>query len=313
MKLKKEYAILFIIILVLISYLILHEKDRTHFQLPAVSEIAKNRITQIEINTTKETVILNRKDKTWYIGPEDYPADPEKIKTMLDVIEKLTITALVSESKNYIRYDLNDGQKITIKAWDGTTRIRQFDIGKSATTFRHTFVKLEEDPKVYHARGDFRHKFDRTLDQLRDKNVLSFETDQINGMHISEDNKTHVIKRNTRSEPSSSKEPDLTWQTADGHLLEASAVKSLLSSLSRLDCEKYISNQKKEDFDDPLFVIKLKGEAKEYTLAVFAKTDQNATTYPAVSSENGYLFLLSESHVDGFKKKIEEILKKAKT
>lgn len=321
MKLKKEFIILFVIIAVLISYLLLHKKDRTHYQLPVVPEIAKNRTTQIEINTSKDDIVLNRKDKTWTIGPEKYPADPDKVKTMLDVIEKMTITALVSESKNYVRYDLNDDKKITIKAWDGTTLKRQFDIGKSATTYRHTFVKLDQDPHVYHARGDFRHKFDLTLAKLRDKNVLSFEQDHINIVQISKDKKTIVMKRNKRpetkdeikeneTEPSPAKEPDIIWQTGDGHPLKASAVKGLLSFLSRLDCENYINSGKKEDFEGPVFVAKLTGEAKEYTLSVFSKTDKNATTYPAVSSENQYPFLLSESQVDDLKKMTEEILKK---
>ena len=38
---------------------------------------------------------------------------------MLDVIEELTLTALVSESKNYVRYDLSHDEKITVKAWKG--------------------------------------------------------------------------------------------------------------------------------------------------------------------------------------------------
>lgn len=320
MKLKKEFIILFIIIAVLISYLLLHKKDRTHYQLPTLAEIAKNRITQIEIATSKDAVILNRKDKTWYIGLEEYAADPDKVEPMLDVIEKLTITALVSESKNYVRYDLNNDKKITVKAWDGTTIKRQFDIGKSATTYRHTFVKLDQDPYVYHARGDFRRKFNLTPDKLRDKNVLSFEPEHIKAVHISKDKKTIVMRRNERPEtkgdikenetkPSSTKEPDLIWQTGDGRQLEASALRRLLSSLARLDCENYINGGKKEDLTDPVFAVKLAGEVKEYILSVFSKTDKNATTYPAVSSESQYPFLLSASQVDDIKKMTEEILK----
>ena len=120
MKRRNEFIILFAIIIILALYLLLHKKNRTHYQLPLVPEIANHRITQIEIDAATGAVVLNRKDNTWYIGPEAYPAAPEKVNAMLDVVEKLTITALVSESKNYIRYDLNDDKKITVKAWDGT-------------------------------------------------------------------------------------------------------------------------------------------------------------------------------------------------
>lgn len=320
MKLKKEFIILFIIIAALISYLLLHKKDRTHYQLPTVPEIAKSRITQIDIATSKDAVTLNRKDKTWFIGPEEYPADPDKVNSMLDVIEALTITALVSESENYLRYDLDDDKKITVKAWEGTTIKRRFDIGKSASTFRHTFVKMEKDSKVYHARGDFRHKFDLTLDKLRDKNVLSFEPEQIKTVQISKDKQTIVVRRQERPEtkgdikeneakPSSTKKSNVIWQTNDDRQLEESTLKRLLSSLSRLDCETYIDRGKKEDFEDSIIVVKLTGEAKGYSLSIFSKTEKSATTYPAISSENQYPFLLSDSQVDDIKKTTEEMLK----
>ena len=321
MKLKKEYAILAVVIAVLISYLILYKKDRTHYQLPVVSEIKKNRITQIEIGNPGGSVILNRKDKTWYIGPEEYLADSDKVKNMLDVIEKLTVTALASESKNYFRYDLNNDKKITVKAWDGNTIIRKFNIGKSATTYRHTFIKLEKDSNVYHARGDFRHSFDQALDKLRDKNVLSFEKNDIHEIQMLNDKKTILVKRKEQpvvdnekkgneTNPSAAKEHGMIWQTVEGRQLDKSKLERLLSSLSRLDCEKYIDGGKKEDFVNPSFIIKLKGDAKDYTLSVFSKTNKDATTVPAVSSENHYPFLLSDFQVDDFKKTMEEILKK---
>ena len=320
MKRRNEFIILFVIIIILASYLLLHKKDRTHYQLPMVPEIANNRITQIEIDTASGTVVLNRKDNTWYIGPEAYPAAPEKVNAMLDVVEKLTITALVSESKNYIRYDLNDDKKITVKTWDGTAIIRQFDIGKPAATYRHTFVKLDQDPYVYHARGDFRHKFDLTRDQLRDKTVLSFEPDHIEAVHITKDKKTYVIKRNRKpetksdikesgSKPSATQEPEPIWEAGDGRQLDASVVKRLVSMLSRLDCETYIDDKNKEDFTEPVVVVELTEQSKAHTLSVFSKTDKNATTYPAVSTENQYPFLLSESQVDDMQNMTEEILK----
>ena len=114
MKQKIEFIILFAVIAVLISYLLLHQKDRTHYQLPAVPEISKNQIDRIEIHTAKDDIVLKRKDKTWYIGAAEYPADAEKIDAMLNVCQKLTVTALVSESKNYERYDLHGDKRVRV-------------------------------------------------------------------------------------------------------------------------------------------------------------------------------------------------------
>ncbi len=51
---------------------------------------------------------FDKKHDTWVVGPKSYPADKQKVKDMVEVIESLAVTALVSESKNYIRYELND-------------------------------------------------------------------------------------------------------------------------------------------------------------------------------------------------------------
>lgn len=322
MKLKKEYVILSVIIVALILYLLLHKTDRTHYQLPVLSEISGNRITRLEIGKAGDTIVLNKKDKTWYIGSEQYTADSGKIKNMLDVIAKLTVTALVSKSKNYIRYDLNDDKKINIKAWEGKTLAREFEIGKAATTFRHTFVKLGKDANVYHAREDFRHKFDQTIDKLRDKTVLSFEQNDIREVHISKDGSKIVIsqkeipvtgvegeEKDIKAKSSPTKKTERIWQTAENKKLDESKVKRLLSSLSRLDCEKYINDSKKEDFKNPDYFIRLKG-ADEYSISIFAKTDtdKDAKNHPAISSENDYPFLLSDDQVDNVKTIIEEML-----
>jgi hypothetical protein len=320
MKQKIEFIILFAVIAVLISYLLLHQKDRTHYQLPAVPEISKNQIDRIEIHTAKDDIVLKRKDKTWYIGAAEYPADAEKIDAMLNVCQKLTVTALVSESKNYLRYDLNDDKKITVKAWHGSDIIRQFDIGKPAATYRHTFVKLAQNASVYHARGDFRRKFDVTVDELRDKTILSFVPEHIRSIHISEDKNDYVLQRKAPaakenekenvSQASNGKPTEVRWETGGGRQLDGSSVKRLLSTLSRLECDSYIDGSKKADFANPFFVVELSGQAESHALSIFSKTDKNADAYPAVSTENQYPFLLTKSQVDDIKKMTEESLKK---
>jgi hypothetical protein len=210
-----------------------------------------------------------------------------------------------------VRYDLTHGKKIAVKAWQGKTLIREFDIGKAATTYQHTFVRLANDPNVYHAIGNFRREFDQTIDELRDKTVLSFMEKDIREITLTEDKKTIILsqKQVSEQEDKTSKEPKtkIVWQNADGKKVDKEKVGSLLSFLHRLDCETYINDMEKDDFKNPTCAVALKGD-KEYLLSVFAKKDKNAKTYPAISSENDYPFLLSGSQVESIKSKIEDIL-----
>jgi len=317
MKLKKEYIVLAAIIIALSLYLIMHSTKKMHYQLPDVSPIAKKDISKLEIIRSGETILLNKKDNTWYVGPKEYLADSDKVKEMLDVIEKLTITTLVSEAKSYDRYDLNADKKIAVKTWAENTPKLEFEIGKTAPSYRHTFVKLAGNERVYHARGNFRDTFDQTLDNLRDMTVLAFEQTDIQQVQITKEQKTIIVGRKqipvevSITEDSDTKEAEapkteMVWQTADGKKVDESSLDRLLGLLAKLQREKYIDDKKKDDFKSPVYGFKLQGP-EEYTLSIFAKTDKDANNYPAISSENDSPFFLSESQVDSLMKNTDAI------
>lgn len=323
MKIKKEYIILVLIIVVLSVYLFMRKTDRTLYELPVLPEISKKEISKIEISKGETSIVLNKKDGQWYIGPQQYIADKNKIDSMLDVFEKLTLTVSVSESKNYVRYDLNDEKKINVKAWqDGTLKIN-FDVGKTASSFRHTFVKLAEDDRVFHAQDNFRNKFDQSVDNLRNHTVLSFQTSDINEIQIIKDQQSLTLNRvqlpgeetsqkEDQADASASQSTQTVWQSTDGKMGDSTSLNRLLSILSNLRCEKFINDRKKEAFIAPLYTIQLKS-AQDYDLSIFAKLNEEDTQYPATSSGSDYPFFLSKSKADGIIKDPIELLKKAET
>ncbi len=322
MKLKKEYVVLIIIIILLSLYLTLRNTDRTHYLLPDIPDIAKKEISKIEISKADISIVLNKKDKTWHIAPKGYPADTDKVNSMLDVIAELTLTALVSEAKTYDLFDLTDDKKTTVKAWEGDTLKLEFEMGRAAPSWNHTFVKLAGDTRVYHARGNFENKFDQTVVKLRDMTVLSFDQNEIEEIEITKGKQSVIFaQKQTPVEIRTDQEADdaevpptptkveTTWESSDGKQGDESALSSLLSTLSNLSCNKYIDDKEKDDLTNPIYTIQLKG-AQEYTLSIFEETDEDAKNYPAVSSENDYPFLLNDSKADRIMKDPDEMLKK---
>jgi uncharacterized protein DUF4340 len=320
MKIKKEYIILAVIIAALLLYLSQRRTDRTLYQLPDVPEISYSDITKIEINKNSTPIVLGKEGDIWTIGPPKYPADTLKVKNMIDVMGKLTLTALVSESKSYNRYNLDDDNKITVKAFDKDKLKLEFDIGKEAASFRHTFVKIAGDERVFHARGSFRSKFDKTVDDLRDKAVLAFKITEIKEIYISKGKQQMVfnliqlpkeVKDSEKSDTSGPKTEPLNtaWQNATGKKADHSKINRLLTTLSALNCEKYISDRSKDEFADPVFTLLLKG-SKEYKLSIFEKLKKDSQDHPAISSENSYPFILSGAHVKSIMEDPGELLEK---
>ena len=320
MKVKKEYIFLIIIIVALSAYVIMRNTDKTHYRLPNLPEIAGKDISKIEISKKEGTLILQRKDEDWYIQPEGYRADKDKAKKIEETIGKLKLTALVSESKNYRRYDLDEEKKIKVKSWKGDTLIRNFEVGKAASSSRHTFVKIADNKNVYHALENFRSTLEQTAEDLRDKTILSFEKNEIHEIQIKEGEKAFVLTKkvvpvevNVGTDSKTKSSPPLQretlWTGEDGKTFDDSKINRLLSTLSNLQCKNYLNDSKKTESKDPIYTITLKG-AGQYTLSIYPKKKKDAKEFPGASSENDSPFLLPEWQVDTIMKNQDEFVKK---
>jgi len=308
MKVKKEYIILALVIIALAAYLVTRTSDRTQYQLPDVPQAAAKEISKLQITREGAIIAIHKKDDKWYIAPEEFPADGNKIKDILNAIENLTLTALVSESKNYNLYDLDEDKKINVKAWQADNLRRDVDLGKTASSFRHTFVKPAGDERVFHARGNFRNNFDLSVDDLRDKQVLALNPADIMQFEVIKDQQSLILnktqapmvvegtqaKKQTEAAPEANK---VEWQAVDGRPVDEAVVQQILDTVSNLRCEKFINDRGKDGFSSPLFTLRVKGP-QDYSLSIFAKAAEKDTDYPAVSSGSNYAFLLSGSQVD---------------
>ena len=321
MKSKKEYIILGIIIAALAAYLVLHKTDRTHYHLPVLAPLTDTDITSIKLTKGPETVELKKKDDNWLIDPEKYPANKNKIDAMVNAVKTLTVTAMVAEAGPYERFELDPENKITVRAESDGTTVRTFDIGKAAPSNRHTFVKLPDDDRVYHARDNFRNKFDQTKDELRDKTVLSVERSQVQEVKITDKDGNIVLQMaqvpeadagtkkasekkqaDEKAAPTENIAPKMVWQDANGNPVKESNINNFFNNASNLKCESYIAGKTKSDFTDPIYTITMTG-AKTYTLSIFEKINPDDNAYPAVSSENDYPFMLPGYKMDNMVKK----------
>ncbi len=328
MKFKKEYIILVLIIVALSVYLYMRKTDRTLYELPEIPRVNEKELTKLELTKGKTIIVLNRKDDKWYIAPAEYLTDANKVKDMLNALKDLALTALVSESENYNRYDLDEGQKINVKAFqDGSLKL-DIDVGKTASSFRHTFVRPSGDKRVFHAQGNLKNAFDVMVDSLRDKTVLALKPADIQQITIKKDQQSLVFSRTQtpvevkapapekdktgKNTEASTPAPKQIWQAATGQPVNESALDQLLNAVANLRCEKFIDDRKKEDYTSPLFLLEMKG-ARNYSLSIFPQTGENDPNYPAVSSVSEYPFLLSTSQVDRIMQEPSALLQAPKT
>ncbi len=302
MVIKREYVVLIVLIVALAGYLYVRNPNRTHYELADLPDVGAADVTRIEVAQKGKTITIEKRGDAWKLLPRGWPADREMIDRMVRALSDLSLTALVSESGNYDRYGLSEDLRVAVRAWSGEELVREVLIGRTAGGARQTFVKVAGDDNVYHARGSFRYHFDRTPEDLRDKSVLAFSPSEITEIEIFHEGESLVFEKLSPGKPSAeegtakdgSQHPG--WQTVDGETLDAAKIQGLLSVLYRLRCDAYLPDTKKDDLKDPVFFIRLKG-GDTHSLFLFPATDQSGKQQPATSSQNDYVFTLSENLV----------------
>ncbi|MFH0995311.1 MAG: hypothetical protein V1844_07425, partial [Pseudomonadota bacterium] len=136
--------------------------------------------------------------------------------------------------------------------------------------------------------------------------VLAFSMDEVTEIAITKEGKQTVIRKSEIAPPPS--EPaaapaegtppaEVQWLTDQGKPTDLSKMNRLLSTLSRLACESYLEGKNAADLSNPISSIVIKGK-KDYTLTLYAKTEKDATNYPASSSENASVFTLSDRQAE---------------
>ncbi len=319
MKLKKEYLILFGVIAVLFVFLLSGRKNKMSYRVPDLERVNEENITKIEISSEGDTIILSGKDSRWTILPQEYLADSDKVSSMLDIIANLTLTELAAEKKDYQRYELDEEKRISVNAYSGDEIVRSFDVGKVSSTYRHTFVKVGENPRVYFARESFRSTFEMDRADLRDKTVMSFDRNEITGILIEQEDSTlHFSKTMMPVEapsPQTAEEPAIqpaeglqAWQTKDGAKGSKTDLDSILSQLADLECESFIEDKSKDDFADPIYSVTITG-GKDYSLRIYAKNEDD-DKYPAVTSETPYVVFLTSWKAENIMKKADVLVEK---
>ena len=302
---KKEYLILIAVILLLGAYLVFHEESGDNFPLPSIVKMTPDKITGLSITKKQGTIELVKQDKTWVIKDIDRPADKTAMENMLDALKDLKISALVSQKKEIKRYELDPDNRVHVVVTEGGSTVFEFTMGKTAPTFNHTFVMLKQDSNIYHAKGSFRTYFDTSAADLRDKKVLEFTEKAVKTLTVEKDGKSKTFT--AKEETGKDTEAGITWQSENAPVVDKESISELLSALSFLECDEFLSKDKKQSIENtaPFFRILLKSD-KDHTLTLVKLKDDEPLA--GISSMNPDAFTLSKFNGDDIVEKVDTLL-----
>lgn len=256
---KKEYIILIVLIIGLIAYLGLKKDNQVHYELPTIPQVDTTRIDRVEISKADRLVVLNKGENGWTVSDKKFSANPEDIEQMIGTLKAIKLSALVSEAKDLARYELDDTHAVKVKALAGKEAVRSFVIGKTAPSYNHTFIYLDDkDRTVYQANGNFKSQFDKEIADFRDKKVLEFDATRVNKLTLEKQGQiVTLIKSQTPETTDQEKEEikknliekkpvpeESIWKKEDGSVTDQKTISDLLSSLSKLECQAFLDEDK---------------------------------------------------------------------
>lgn len=312
---KKEYIILTIIIIALGAYLYFQNSDSTHYTLPQPEAITQSKITKIEIAKKDGIVSISKEDNDWFVGQNKFPADQTKLTPVLKMLKEIKLTALISESGNYARYELDDAGKSTVTAWVNDKVVIKIDIGKTASSYKHTFVKLDSNKNVYHAAQNLKSIIDKTEENFVDKTILTFKPEAAYSVKITDEDKTYsftktiddvkidVEKKDSAEKPAP--KPEEYWLSSTGDKKEKVNIDAFIKAFSNLECNNFVADLKKDALSKPIYSVTVTTVNKPNTLSVYqSEKDKDLI---CTSSKSNFVFNLSADKLDKFKELFTKI------
>ena len=258
--------------------------DRIGYELPAIEPVDPVSVERIVIERPSEVVSLFRSPDGWRVDPGNFAAHLPSVRFLLDALVDLNISDVVSLQDDPARYGLDAEQRLRVTLQGEQRDLRVVDIGRRAAAYGHTYVAIPGDDRVLQAGGELRGAFDRGVDALRDKQVMTFDPSRVTDVSIS-------LVSDVGNSVASFARGDDGWARTDGDAangnqaeLEDAQIMGALAFLS--DLSAYRFRYDSPIAGDPWLEVSVSGDG-DHSITVYQK---EGTTYPARTSQSAFDF-----------------------
>jgi hypothetical protein len=250
---------------------------------PSILKLDENLITKLELKKKDAPEIqLTKSGSDWKITePKTFAADQSTISSMLSTISSLNADRLIDDkSSDLQRYGL-DHPSLEVDVTEKDNKSQRLLLGNETPTGSAAYTALAGDARVFTVAGYHKTSLDKTLNDLRDKRLLTVSPDKISQLEIAGPNGDIEFGRNKDE-----------WQILKPKPMRADSyvVGGLVSKLTdaRMDLSGSDSAAKESD----------SAFAKGTTVAIIKATDETSTEQLQIRKNKDQYYAKS-SVVDG--------------
>ena len=319
---KTKLLIVILTVIILLVFFLPKKGEKTYIK--SLSSISSE-IDSFVIKKGNVSAYIFQENDEWKVakekGSESYKADKSKVQEILKNIKEEKKVEVVSKSKAYYKYELDEENRIDIKAYYKEKEVAYLSIGKSANNYSSYYTLLKNDSNIYQLVGQIRDTFFYEVKELRDKKVYSFNAEDILSLKIDKGVKSvTLMKKNVnkninqkaiskvkevQEKKGDLKEIDLMWKDEANKEYKKYEIDDIVNTISNLKVDKFLEESSKE-FTKGAFYIKFKIELKQgksYQLTLFKRNE----TFVAVVPFMKQAFSISSEDIDRLDIKWQDI------
>ena len=268
---------------------------------PSILKLDENSITKLELKKKDApAILLTKSGADWKIAePKPFRADQSAVSGVLSTLSPLNSERLVDEKTPDVqRYGL-DHPSLEVDVTEKDNKTQRLLLGDDTPAGSAVYAALAGDPRVFTIAAYHRSSLDKSVNDLRDKRLLTVSPDKVSRLEIAGKNGNIEFGRNKDE-----------WQILKPEPTRADvyAVSGLVSKLTdaRMDLSASDTEAKQSDsafaHGTPVATVKLTDESSTEELQIRKSKD----SYYAKSSVVEGAYKINSDLADAVNKKLED-------
>lgn len=169
---------------------------------PKIIEIAAEKIQKVNITKEGETTTLERAADNRYrlLAPKELAADQDAASGVFTSLTSFIADRVVEEKATQLGPYGLDRPVLTVAIVQKDGKLVKLLVGDDTPTSGSSFAKLEGDPRIFTIASHNKASVDKTWQDLRDKRLLTFDSEKLSRLELTTKGQTVEFGKNTNGE-----------------------------------------------------------------------------------------------------------------
>lgn len=155
---------------------------------------------EISITTGSETINLNLKNNSWYVGDDGYLASKSDVDAMIKAVQQIKVLDKVGKFGSALddRYELSDEKSKTVRASKAGKELASIRIGKTSSTGSQTYALVNGKNDILLLSGNLSSTFAKSASELRSKTVYTVDEKNVQSATVTMGSKTWGLENTAK-------------------------------------------------------------------------------------------------------------------